>query len=604
MNARDYLDTGITALGLLDGQPADPDQARIAFRRAIDLDATMCDAWVGLAAAGDISVTTLRNAHHTSATLHRETRRLGLADDDLRPVVPAPSGYLALYPTTPIGLALAHVAALITANDYDSAEKALDDIDISREPAQQALHRFIGATLHFVTHRWPDVLSWTSRPAAHTAPIIEDATTLLAGIAHAGLGQFDTALSVLQPLTPPRVPETIAADAALYCGLCHRAQGDEPAARIQFRAATIDGQLRPAAATALADPTYGPIVTTAEAIAARTDRWNPDSGPSTDELQRQHDREKAQQVLQAAQAALTEFVGLQRVKEHVTELKNVQHYDQIMAQRGLAGDQDGSLHMILVGPPGTAKTSIARIICQMYFGLGILQSPEFIEVSREQLLGEHIGETEAKTTKILESAYGRALFIDEAPTLYKEDLDRDFGRIALDTIMKYAEDHRRDMMICLAGYATPMSRMLSANPGLRSRFPHKLEFTSNTPDEIIGIADLFAAKSHVTIAEDARRYFAEIAHWLCATPVTGPQHGQTHGDDSLLIDIAANGRYARNVLSACAKKMKSRIASDPTIDMLTADPATLRRITLDDMRAAIDEVLTAHDIHIPATEAR
>ena len=131
MNARDYLDGGIAALGLTGATP-DLNQARTAFRRATEIDPGMCDAWMGLAAAGDTSVTTLRNAHHTSATLHRETRRIGLADDDLRPVVACPGGYIALYPTSPISLALAHVAALTAAGDYDNAEKALDDIEITR----------------------------------------------------------------------------------------------------------------------------------------------------------------------------------------------------------------------------------------------------------------------------------------------------------------------------------------------------------------------------------------------------------------------------------------------------------------------------------------
>ncbi|GAB7146364.1 AAA family ATPase [Mycobacterium riyadhense] len=121
--------------------------------------------------------------------------------------------------------------------------------------------------------------------------------------------------------------------------------------------------------------------------------------------------------------------------------------------------------MTVVGPPGTAKTSIARLICEMYFGLGILESPEFIEVSQKQLVGAVIDETEAKTSAVLESARGRALFIDEAPELYKPDLERDFGHIELNTMMKFAEDHRGDTMIALAGYAAPMNLMLAANPG-------------------------------------------------------------------------------------------------------------------------------------------
>ena len=346
------------------------------------------------------------------------------------------------------------------------------------------------------------------------------------------------------------------------------------------------------------------MVTTAEAIAARTDRWNPESGPTTTEIAKAHKQQEAQDVLHEAEQELAAFIGLHRVKAHVIELKNVQLYDQIMAQRGLAEDdgEASSLHMALVGPPGTAKTSIARIMCKMYFGLGILQSPEFIEVSREQLVGEHIGETEAKTRALLESARGRALFVDEAPTLYKPDLDRDFGRNALDTIMKFAEDHRRDTMICLAGYAAPMSTLMSANPGLRSRFPHKLEFDSNTAAETVEIAHLFARKFRVTISEPANDYFASVAHWLCTTRASDDHAallGEIDNPDALLIDVASNGRYVRNVLSEATTKMKARNATDPTIDLMTADFDTIRTIDVSDMRDAINHVLTANEIRPP-----
>jgi ESX secretion system protein EccA len=311
------------------------------------------------------------------------------------------------------------------------------------------------------------VLDWTSRPVAAHNDIIDAATALLAGIAHTGLGQFDTALVTLAAIDTDS-PAPIAAEAALYRGLCHRALGREAEARQEFSAATLDGVLRPDAVAALADPTYGPTVTTADAIAARTNRWDPDSGPSLSDLRHAEERQAAEEVLQQAQERLDKFIGLTAVKAHITELKSIQIYDQAMAARGIDVGPRESLHMTLVGPPGAAKTSVARIICEMYYGLGILESREFIEVSRNDLVGQHIGETEAKTAAVLASAAGRALFIDEAGDLYKPDLDRDFGRNALDTIMKFAEDHRHDTLITLAGYAKPMNAQLSANPGLRA----------------------------------------------------------------------------------------------------------------------------------------
>lgn len=145
-------------------------------------------------------------------------------------------------------------------------------------------------------------------------------------------------------------------------------------------------------------------------------RWDPQSGPSTDELRQVEQAKAAQAVLEEAEWDLDSFIGLGRVKAHIKELKNVQVYDRSMAARGEGVGHRNALHMTLIGPPGTAKTSIARVMGKMYFGLGILQSPEFIEVSRKDLIGGVIGETEAKTGAILDDARGRVLFVDEAPS--------------------------------------------------------------------------------------------------------------------------------------------------------------------------------------------
>lgn len=601
MNARDYFDLGVNCLGVAGG-PADYTGAQEAFRQATEMDPGMCDAWMGLAVAGDVSASTLHGAYHAVSTLHRETRRIGLADCALAPTVPAPF-LIDLYPHTPTGITLAYVATLIGQGDYDQAEKLLDDVDLTVEPVQEQIHRFIGATLHFLTRRWPDVLAWTARPALNSSGIVEAATRLLKAIAQTGLGQFEAALATLdsvsthaeQAMLDQGATDTalLMAETALYRGLCHRALGNEAAARNEFNAASIDGQLRPDAAAALDDPTYGVTVTTAEVIAARSNRWDPESGPSVADLRKGQQRQQAARVLERAERELDAFIGLRRVKEHVRELKLVKMYDQKMAERGVQIGERDTLHMTLVGPPGTVKTSIARLICEMYFGLGILESPEFIEVSRKDLLGEHIGSTEKTTSSILQAARGRALFIDEAPELHQTDNDRDFGHIALDVIMKFAEDHRHDTMIAMAGYAGPMNRLLSANPGLRSRFPFQLEFSSCDAEDLVQIAQLFASRFHVGIEAAALSRFKSAAEWLCSTPNTRA------GDSQMLIDVAANGRFARTVIEQATRKAKARIAADPTVDLLTADLSSISTITQTDMDAALTDVLTALELVAP-----
>ena len=589
MSARDLFDQGINRI--VDSGTKDTWAAREAFEQATELDPGMCDAWMGLAAAGDVSASTLRGACDAISTLHRETRRIGLPDTALAPRVPTPF-LIDLYPHTPAGIRLAYAATLLAQHDYDEAEKILTSVDLDADPDQLPIHRFLGATLHFLTGRWPDVLAWTSRTAPAGRGIVAAATRLLHGIAQTGLGHFEAALATLDAVPELAQDPALVAEAALYRGLCQRALGNEGDARKEFAAASVDGQLRPDAAAALADPTYGPIVTTAQVIAARSDRWDPDSGPSAADLRKAQQREQAGEVLERAERELEEFIGLQRVKEHVKELKFVKLYDQKMAERGVQVGERDTLHMTLVGPPGSAKTSIARLICEMYFGLGILESPEFIEVSRNELVGQVIGETEAKTSAILNNTKGRALLVDEAPDLYQPDNERDFGRITLDTIMKFAEDHRHDTMIAMAGYAAPMNRLLGANPGLRSRFPSQLEFDSYSAEDLVDIAQLFARRAHVTIEAEALEKFTTIAKWLCTTPNTR----RDEPDLELLIDVAGNGRYARTVVEKATRKAKARTASDPGVDLLTADLSVISMIMLADMDVALSDVLTALEL--------
>jgi hypothetical protein len=198
-------------------------------------------------------------------------------------------------------------------------------------------------------------------------------------------------------------------------------------------------------------------------------------------------------------------------------------------------------------------------------------------------------------TTTLESAKGRALFVDEAPELYKPDNERDFGHIAMDVIMKFAEDHRHDTMIAMAGYAAPMNRLLGANPGLRSRFPFQLEFSSCNGEDLVAIAQLFAKRGHVTIEPAALERFAVVAKWLCATPNTRPDEP----DLELLVDVAGNGRFVRTVIEQATRKAKARMASDPTVDLLTADLSAISMVTLADMEAALKDVLAALELSSP-----
>ena len=592
MNAQKYFADAINALGLNGAPHQDLAAARHLFQRAADADPTMCDAWLGLAVAGQPTPPILARAVTTSATLHRETRRLGLPDSALIPTVAAPA-FVVLYPRTRLGLAVAHILAVLATGDYDATEKLLNDIDLENEPTQTQIHQFIGASLQYLTQRWPDVLEWTSRTTPGPDPTIAAATRLLTGIAQARLGRADAATATLTTIHSP-VP-AITAEAALYLGLCERVRGNDQAARTHFQAATIDGALLPDAAAALADSTYATLTTTAEAIAARTDRWDPTSGPTLSELEREHQRAGNPDMLAKAEEHIHAYIGLAPVKSRLHQLKVARQWDAAMKTAGQEIGEIESLNMTFVGPPGTAKTSIARDVGKQYCGLGLLRRPDVAEASRKDLVGAHIGETTKRTEAFLERARGGVAFIDEAGELYKPHTPNDFGIEALDTIMKFAEDHRHSTMIIMAGYKHAISAMLDANPGLRGRFPIQLEFPSYTADEMVQIIDRMAASNaKVILSDDSRTYWHRLCTHLATTyePTTDDQTTQPRR----LIDVAANGRFARMVITEAALNMKNRVM--PTLDLTNpAGITAARTITIDDIRSATRTILPAQRLN-------
>ena len=254
---------------------------------------------------------------------------------------------------------------------------------------------------------------------------------------------------------------------------------------------------------------------------------------------------------------LDELVGLAPVKEYVFGLAdNI----QVQQRRAAAGFKTASLsmHMIFTGNPGTGKTTIARLVARYLKAIGALKGGQLIEVGRGDLVGRYTGHTAPLTNSVIESALGGVLFIDEAYSLYRGEQDS-FGLEAIDTLVKGMEDHRDELVVILAGYTKEMETFLTANSGLASRFPNKIEFPDYTADELLDITTVLAKGKSYRLAES------------CTFPLLG-YYKRRQALDSR---TAGNGRLARNTLEKAIFNQSRRLVAEPAAELDLILPSDL-----------------------------
>ena len=250
-------------------------------------------------------------------------------------------------------------------------------------------------------------------------------------------------------------------------------------------------------------------------------------------------------ALDAIRAEINELVGLAPVKEYVFGLADNL---QVQQRRAAAGLKTASLsmHMIFTGNPGTGKTTIARLVAKYLKAIGALKGGQLVEVTRADLVGRYTGHTAPLTNSVIESALGGVLFIDEAYSLYRGEQDS-FGLEAIDTLVKGMEDHRDELVVILAGYTREMEIFLTANSGLASRFPNKIEFPDYTAEELLQITHVQARNKGYRLAES------------CTEPLLG-YYARWQAADAR---TAGNGRLARNTLEKAIFHQSRRLVAEP-----------------------------------------
>ena len=221
------------------------------------------------------------------------------------------------------------------------------------------------------------------------------------------------------------------------------------------------------------------------------------------------DPAKEEPTIEELLEKLDALVGLDNIKQSVKSLINFVKIRKLREENELP-NPPVSLHMVFMGNPGTGKTTVARILSELYRAIGVLTKGQLVEVDRSGLVAGFVGQTAIKTSEAVNSALGGILFIDEAYALAPEaSTGNDFGREAIETLLKLMEDHRDDLIVIVAGYSEPMERFISSNPGLESRFNRYFLFEDYTGEELDEIFNSMCTKSAYILTEEAREYARE-----------------------------------------------------------------------------------------------
>ena len=295
--------------------------------------------------------------------------------------------------------------------------------------------------------------------------------------------------------------------------------------------------------------------------------YNPDASEDSQGIKEENmedtvseaEEEKEEESLEDILAKLNKLVGLENVKKDVNSLINLIQIRKIREERGIK-QPDMSLHLVFSGNPGTGKTTVARLLGEIYSKLGILSKGHLVETDRSGLVAGYVGQTAIKTQDMIKEAMGVILFIDEAYSLSAAKGENDFGQEAIDTILKAMEDNREDFIVIVAGYPKLMDDFLHSNPGLESRFNKHLNFEDYNPQELFDIFVSMEEGSSLKLDKKAEEFLK--GHFEDVYECRG--------------DNFANGRYVRNIFEKVLSNQANRLVknediSDDDLNTLTID---------------------------------
>lgn len=495
------------------------------FEAALEHDPTAADAWLGLHAAG----------HRPAEAVDRMARNTGTFGAlRTKLTTPLKSRFdLGVYVTfrleTQRDLWLAVMARLLSDNRLGEAWQSLETGHLDCDET-----RFICTRYAFLKRDWRLVLTF-SRDIKDA--FLRDESQLYVARALVEQGVYHEALNVLAPL-PQRLGagSKFDGEVAYARGLAREGLGQDDEALRQFQYAfRCFPSLADVAERAQVSVPENVSVPAQPAPPAPTAQ--PASAPAM-AVDSPADSATREAALAEALSLLDDMVGLAPVKRQLCTLVAQLRMSAVRREQGLPSTA-APQHFVFAGPPGTGKTTVARIVGKVFAGLGLLEKGQVVEVQRVDLVGRHLGETAIKTSKVIDSALDGVLFVDEAYALSNTGYSGGdaFGAEALQVLLKRAEDDRDRLVVVLAGYPREITELLAANPGLASRFTTRVDFPSYSPSELVLIAERILGAQGDVLAEDA----AQELESACDSAV---------GD--ALIDKLGNGRFVRELCRKAA----------------------------------------------------
>ncbi|MEQ0575362.1 type VII secretion AAA-ATPase EccA, partial [Mycobacterium tuberculosis] len=462
------------------------------FTEITNYDESACDAWIGRIRCGDTDRVTLFRAWYSRRNFGQLSGSVQISMSTLNARIAIGGLYGDItYPvTSPLAITMGFAACEAAQGNYADAMEALEAAPVA---GSEHLVAWMKAVVYGAAERWTDVIDQVKSAGKWPDKFLAGAAGVAHGVAAANLALFTEA--GLPTLTNSLFEEACARAIACFGGWQGAGQGKERAAvaLLEWLQTTHP---EPKVAAALKDPPYRLKTTTAEQIASRADPWDPGSVVT--------DNSGRERLLAEAQAELDRQIGLTRVKNQIERYRAATLMARARAAQGLTGAPP-SKHTTSTGPPGTGKTTIARVVANILAGLGVIAEPKLVETSRKDFVAEYEGQSAVKTAKTIDQALGGVLFIDEAYALVQErDGSTDpFGQEALDTLLARMENDRDRLVVIIAGYSSDIDRLLETNEGLRSRFATRIEFDTYSPEELLEIANVIAAADDSALTAEA-----------------------------------------------------------------------------------------------------